>query len=120
MTTADKLLAILEHTPRKFLELRKLTGMSASGLRYHLHALRKNNEIHATGPHHSLTYHHGPAPAETQADDPFDRPGGVTVIDLAPGHRKIKFGRDWKPGKGLTSSAAVGVQSGLNNLFMAA
>lgn len=120
MTPADKLLAILAYSPRKFLELRKLTGLSASGLRYHLQALRKNNEIHATGPDNSLTYRHGPAPDATRPDDPFDRPGGVNITHLGNGWRRVTFGRDWRAGKGLSGRVPLcGIQSRMSMTVMA-
>lgn len=55
----------------------------------------------------------------TPKTDRHDEPtGGVIVRDLGNGRREIRFGRDWRAGKGLTTRPAQSMQSGLNSVFL--
>ena len=52
-----------------------------------------------------------------QHDEP---PGKVIVKEISPGHRLVKFGKDWRPVKALTAKNTGGLQCGMNSIYMGA
>lgn len=104
---------MVEHKKAKREDICKALGTGRSVTRAYLHELQMRGQVSHNGRGSNAAWSIAVQMVESQED-----PEGVySIYEIAPGHRVVRIGRDWKPAPAQTYSPNRGFSSPIMAAF---